>query len=238
MTFIEATLRFLADNPGLLAASAARQLLLSLAAVAVACAVSLPVGLVTGHLRRWSFIAINGGNVARALPTLAIIAIGIPLWGLGFLNIMIALVVLAVPPIVTNTYVAVSTTDAGAVEAARGMGMRPRQILTRIEIPAALPFIVAGVRTASVYVIATAYLASFAGSNDTLGVIISNDGHYGLSGVLAATIVVVVLAFAVEGLLLACQRSLTPRGIRLLRAAAEGAPTEAEDQSTITEETG
>lgn len=218
---ITQTIQFLAGNPGLLASSAGNQLLLSLVSVAIAAAISLPIGLVTGHLRRWSFLAINGGNLARALPTLAIIAIGIPLWGLGFLNIMIALVVLAIPPILTNTYVAVSTTDDRAVEAARGMGMRPLQILTRVEIPAALPLIVAGIRISSVFVIATAYLASFAGSNSTLGVIITNDGHYGLSGVLAATVVVVVIAFIVEGLLLAGQRMLTPRGIRLLREASE-----------------
>jgi osmoprotectant transport system permease protein len=217
---ITSTLRFLADNPGLLVGSAARQLLLSLVAVAVATAISLPVGLVTGHMRRWSFLAISGGNVARALPTLAIIAIGIPLWGLGFVNITVALVVLAIPPILTNTYVAVATTDDRTVEAARGMGMRSAQILARVEIPVALPLIVAGIRTASVFVIATAYLASFAGSNSTLGVIISNDGHYGLAGVLAATVVVVVMAFAVEGLLLACQRMLTPHGIRILRSPA------------------
>lgn len=224
------TLRFIVGNAGLLASTAGWQLLLSLVAVAVAAAISLPIGLVTGHLRRWSFLAINGGNVVRALPTLAIIAIGIPLWGLGFLNITIALVVLAIPPILTNTYVAVSTTDGTMVEAARGMGMRSRQVLTRVELPAALPLIMAGIRTASVFVIATAYLASFAGTNSTLGLIITNDGHYGLDGVLAATVVAVVLAFAVEGLLFICQHLLTPRGIRLLRDT-EPEPAEPAEQA-------
>ncbi|MCL2582245.1 MAG: ABC transporter permease subunit [Streptosporangiales bacterium] len=216
MTFT-GILQFFENNPGFLAGHAAGQLLLALVAVAIAMVISLPIGLVTGHMRRWSFIAINGGSLARALPTLAIIAIGIPLWGIGFLNITVGLVVLGIPPILTNTYVAVATTDERAVEAARGMGMRPTQILTRVELPAALPLIVAGIRTSSVFVIATAYMASFAGSNSTLGIIITNDGNYGMSGVMAATVVVVVMAFIVEGLLLACQRMLTPRGIRLLR---------------------
>ena len=214
------TLQFFQDNSGLLIAHAASQLLLSLVSVAVAMAISLPVGLITGHMRRWSFLAINGGNLFRALPTLAIIAIGIPLWGIGFVNITIGLVVLAIPAILTNTYVAVSTTDERTVEAARGMGMRPAQILARVELPGALPLIVAGIRTSSVFVIATAYMASFAGTNSTLGIIFNNNGHYGMAGVVAATVVVVVMAFAVEGLLLACQRMLTPRGIRLLRTAA------------------
>ncbi|MGH3253132.1 MAG: ABC transporter permease [Trebonia sp.] len=222
MNLLSGTLDFLAHQPGLLARSAGSQLLLSAAAVGVAMAVSLPVGLITGHLRRWSFLAISGANVARALPTLAIIAIGISLWGIGFLNIMIALVFLAIPPILTNTYVAVSTIDQTMVEGARGMGMRSWQVLARVEFPAAVPLIVAGLRTASVYVIATAYLASFAGTNATLGLVITNEGHYGLAGVLAATVVIVVLAFAVEGLLAALQYALTPRGIRLTRRLAPG----------------
>lgn len=225
MNLLSGTIRFLERHPGLLIHSAAHQLLLSVAAVAVAVAVSVPVGVITGHLHRGSFLAISGGNVARALPTLAIIAIGISLWGIGFLNITIALVVLAIPPILTNTYVAVSTVDPAMVEAARGMGMRPQHVLARVELPAAAPLILAGIRTATVYVIATAYLASFAGTNSTLGLIITNEGYYGLAGVLAATVVVVLMAFAAEGLLALCQRLLTPRGIRLIRAVAEAEST-------------
>lgn len=220
MNLIGDTLDFLGNQPGLLARSAGNQLLLSAASVGVALAISLPVGMITGHLRRWSFLAISSANIARALPSLAIIAIGISLWGIGFLNIMIAMVVLAVPPILTNTYVAVSTIDARLVEGAKGMGMRWWQVLARVELPAAVPLIVAGIRTASVYVIATAYLASFAGTNATLGSVITNEGHYGLAGVLAATVVIVVLAFVVEGLLGALQYALTPRGIRLTRRLA------------------
>lgn len=216
---------FLADNPGLLARFAGQQLLLSVVSIAVAAAIALPVGMLTGHLHRGSFVAISGGNAARALPTLAIIAVGITLWGIGFVNIMIAMVVLAIPPILTNTYTGVAGVDPAATEAARGMGMRPWQVLTRVELPEAAPLIIGGIRTAAVYVIATAYLAIFAGSNTTLGVIIANEGHYGLAGVLAATITAVVLAFVVEGLLALCQRRLTSAGVRLLRggAAAESA---------------
>jgi len=220
VNLVSGTLSFLEGNPGLLIRSGAQQLLLSAVSVLVAIAISVPVGMITGHLRRGSFLAISGGNVARALPTLAIIAVGIGLWGIGFVNIMIALVVLAIPPILTNTYVGVSTVDPATTEAARGMGMRPWQVLARVELPEATSLILGGIRTASVYVIATAYLASFAGSNSTLGTIIANEGHYGLAGVLAATIVVVVMAFVIEGLLALCQRAVTPRGVRLLRAAA------------------
>lgn len=208
------------QHPQLLLEKAVYQLLLSAASLGVAMCISLPIGIITGHLHRGGFLAISGGNVARALPTLAVIAIGIALWGIGFFNIMIALAILAIPPILTNTYVSVSTANPATVEAARGMGMRPWQVLLAVELPVALPLIAAGVRTASVYVIATAYLASFAGSGGTLGSIIAQEGFYKLSGVLAATAVIVMMAFAAEGILAMAQRLLTPKGLRLLRAEA------------------
>lgn len=211
---------FLLHNPQLLVEKGLQQLLLSAVSLAVAIAIALPVGIITGHLHRGGFLAISGGNVARALPSLAVIAIGIPLWGLGFVNIMITMVVLAIPAILTNTYVGVTTVKPATVEAARGMGMRPWQVLAMVELPVAVPLIVGGIRTASVFVIATSYLASFAGSGDTLGTIITQEGFYGLSGVLAATAVIVAMAFAVEGVLALCQRFLTPKGLRLLRTEA------------------
>jgi osmoprotectant transport system permease protein len=211
---------FILHHPQLLAEKGLQQLLLSAVSLGVAMAIALPVGIVTGHLHRGGYLAISGGNIARALPSLAVIAIGIPLWGLGFVNIMITLIVLAIPAILTNTYVGVSTVKPATLEAARGMGMRPWHVLAMVELPVAVPLILGGIRTASVFVIATAYLASFAGSGDTLGSIISQEGFYGLSGVLAATVVVVVMAFAVEGVLAFCQRRLTPKGLRLLRSAA------------------
>jgi osmoprotectant transport system permease protein len=217
--FLEA-IKFIQQNPHLLLEKAVYQLLLSAASLGVAMCISLPIGIITGHLHRGGFLAISGGNVARALPTLAVIAIGIALWGIGFVNIMIALAVLAIPPILTNTYVGVSTANPATVEAARGMSMRPWQVLLTVELPVALPLIAAGVRTASVYVIATAYLASFAGSGGTLGSIITQEGFYKLSGVLAATAVIVVMAFAAEGILAMGQRLLTPKGLRLLRVEA------------------
>ncbi|MGH9074174.1 MAG: ABC transporter permease [Acidimicrobiales bacterium] len=212
--------RFIQSNPGLLLRQSGAQLLLSAAALGAAIVLSLPVGVITGHLHRWSFLAINGGNVARALPTLAIIAIGISLYGLGFVNILVALVVLAIPLVLTNAHVAVAGVDPSLVEAARGMGMRPWQILVRVELPSAVPLVLGGIRTASVYVIASAYLASFAGYGATLGAVITNQPGYGLGGVLGATAVVVVLAFAAEAALAALQAAVTPRGLKVRAGAA------------------
>jgi len=211
---------FLTRHPDFWLAHAGNQLVLSAAAVGVALAISLPVGVVTGHLHRGSFIAISGGNIARALPTLAVIAILLTFVGIGFVNIMFALVVLAIPPIITNTFVAVDGVEPSIVEAARGLGMRGWQILWRVELPNALPLILAGVQTAVVFVIATAYLASLAGTNATLGAVIADQAEFGLGGVLGATVVIVVMAFGIEALIALFRRLVTPAGLRIAREPA------------------
>ncbi len=173
---------------------------------------ALPVGVLLGHVHRGSFVAINVSNVLRALPSLALIAISLAFLGLSIANITIALVALALPPILTNAYTAVDKVDPDAVEAARGMGMSEREVLTVVELPLSWPLIFAGIRTGAVYVIATAPLAAIAGGGG-LGDIILNQATYGLEGVIAATILTVALAFAVDGLLGLVQRRLTPTGL-------------------------
>ncbi|HKP91996.1 MAG TPA: ABC transporter permease [Thermoleophilaceae bacterium] len=212
---------FIGDNTDLLWDKSVEQLLLSAAAIGVALVIAIPLGLWLGHLHRGAWLAINVANIGRALPSLAIIAIGIGILGLGFVNVMAALVVLAVPPLLTNTYVAIDGVDRDAVEAARAMGMRERQVLTRVELPLALPLIFAGIRTAAVYVVATAILAAIAGGGG-LGEIIFNQASYRLAGVLAAAIWVSALALLVEGVFALIQRIVTPAGLR--RTAPEVGP--------------
>jgi osmoprotectant transport system permease protein len=209
-------INFFIDNASLLVQKTVSHLAISGLAMAVALALALPLGILLGHQHRGSFLAINISNVFRALPSLALIAISLALFGLSLLNVEIALVALALPPILTNAYTAVDGVDPDAVEAARGMGMTERQVLGGVELPLAWPLIFAGIRTASVYVVATAPLAAIAGGGG-LGDIILNQPTYGLVGVIAATIVVVVLAFAVDGLLALAQRAVTPRGLHLPR---------------------
>jgi osmoprotectant transport system permease protein len=214
MDFVVDVGKFFADNPQLMLELTLRHVLLSVTAVVVAIVIALPIGVTIGHLHRWSFLAVNGGNALRALPTLAIVAIGIGLYGLGFFNILLALVILALPLVLTNSYVAVDGVDRGMVEAARGMGLTGWQIVWRVELPNALPLIMAGIRTALVYVIATAYLAGLAGYSGTLGEIITNQSSYRLTGVMAATLVAVVLAFLGEFLLAGLERLITPKGLQ------------------------
>jgi osmoprotectant transport system permease protein len=185
--------------------------------VALALVVAVPLGVWLGHIHRGSFVAINVGNLGRALPSLAVLAIAVAFLGLGLANVELALVVLAVPPIVTNTYVAVDRVDPDLVDAARGMGMTEWDVIRRVELPLAIPLIFAGLRTAAVLVVATTTISALTGYSGTLGDIITNEESYRLSGVLGGAICVAGLALAVEAALAVAQRLLTPRGLRLHR---------------------
>jgi osmoprotectant transport system permease protein len=207
---------FYGDNASLLVQKTIAHLGISAIALGIALGVALPLGVYLGHRHAGSFLAINISNVFRALPSLALIAISLALFGLSLLNVEVALVALAVPPILTNAYTAVDGVDPDAVEAARGMGMTERQVLTDVELPLSWPLIFAGIRTAAVYVVATAPLAAIAGGGG-LGDIILNQPTYRLVGVIAATILVVALAFAVDALFAMAQRAVTPRGLHVPR---------------------
>jgi osmoprotectant transport system permease protein len=210
--FVDA-LRFIEENRALMWDKSVEHLVLSGAAVGVALAIALPVGIGLGHLRRYSFVAISISNVGRALPTLAVIAIGVVFLPVGFTVVLISLVVLAVPPILTNAYVAVSEIDEETVEAARGMGMTERQILQRVELPLAAPLLFSGIRTAVVFVVASATIAAIAGGGG-LGDVIVNQASYGIEGVIAASLLVSALAFACDGVVAVVQRLVTPKPLR------------------------
>jgi osmoprotectant transport system permease protein len=204
---------FFGDHPGLMWNKTLAHLAISFASIGVALAIAIPLGVWLGHLHRGSFLAINVSNVFRALPSLAMISIGIGFLGIGFWNVLVALVVLAAPVMLTNAYVAVEQVDRNAVEAARAAGMTAWQVLTRVELPLASPLLFAGIRTGTVYVVATATLATFAGGGG-LGDIIVNEPTYGVPGVIAGALAIIVLAFAIDGLLALVQRSVIPRPLR------------------------
>ncbi len=166
-----------------------------------------------------SFFAVAAGNAGRALPELVLIAIFVAFIGTGFVNVMLALAILAIPPILTNTFVGIRQVDRTAVEAARGMGMSEREIALRIELPLAAPTIMTGVRTGAINVVATATIAPL-GSVLTLGDFILSPNVYGDAGVIAGAILVAVLALSVELGLAGLQSALTPRGLKLARSSA------------------
>lgn len=186
---------------------------ISLVSVLIAAAIALPVGLYIGHTRRGQALAINLANVGRAIPSLAAIAIVVPFTqlidpGLGF-NLyptVIAMVVLAIPPILVNAYAGVAEVDADLVESARGMGMTERQVLGRVEIPVAVPVIVGGIRSASVQVIATATLGAIYGLGALGGYIVEGVAQQDNGRLFAGVVLVALLALLAEGGLALVQR--------------------------------
>lgn len=198
------------------------QALISLAALAIALAIALPIGLYLGHRGRGEFLAVATGNAGRAIPELGLIAILYAYFGgtFGLTAIVVfAVMILGIPPILTNAYVGVRQADRGAVEAARGMGMTEWEIIRRVELPLALPTIMGGVRTASVNIVATSTIGSITGA-DTLGKYILGENIYGIEGVVAGAILVALLALTFEVVLAGVQRVLTPRGLVVQRRLA------------------
>jgi osmoprotectant transport system permease protein len=217
--------RFIVDNPGFLASKALEQVELSAAALGIALALALPLGIVLGHLHRGSSIAIGSSIVGRALPILVLIGVFLTVLGIGFVNNMVALAVLGTGPILTNSYEGVDRVDRDVVEAARGMGMTALQILRAVELPLALPLLFTGMRVAAVTIVATAPVASVAGGSG-LGDIIVNQASYRLSGVLAASACVMALSAAVYLGLTGLQLAVTPRALR--RTSLGGVPSRKE----------
>jgi osmoprotectant transport system permease protein len=205
--------RFIVDRRELILEKTWEHVLLSGAGLAVSILIAVPLGVWLGHVHRGAFLAVNLANVGRALPTLVVIALGIAFLGIGFTNVVVALVVLAVPPILTNAYVAVDEVDPDAVEAARGMGMTPGQVLRRVEVPLALPLLFAGIRTAAIFVIATATIAAIAGGGG-LGEILVNQASYEVEGLVGAAMCVSALALAADAAIGLLQRLLTPHGLK------------------------
>jgi osmoprotectant transport system permease protein len=194
------------------------------ASMGLALLVALPVGLWLGHTGKGSFLAISTSNVGRAVPSVALIALFIAFFpgSPEFLNVTLALALLAIPPILTNTYVGVQQTDKDSVDAARGMGMSGAQIVRSIELPLALPLIFGGIKTSTVNVIATATIAPLVGVV-TLGDPIAAYAVYGPEGRIGASIIVACLAIVAEVGLSAVQRAVTPAGIKLERGAEDRA---------------
>lgn len=186
----------------------------SLLAIAVAVAVALPLGLWLGHIGRGEFLAVSVSNVGRAVPSLALLAFFVAFLGLGLVNVVAVLALLAIPPILTNTYVGVRQVSRETVDAARGQGYTEAQIARRVEFPLALPLIFAGLRTSAVAVVATATITPLA-NVESLGTPILAPQTYGFSGQIAAAVVVALITLATDGGISALGRALTPAGLKV-----------------------
>lgn len=199
----------------------------------VAVAIALPVGLWIGHTRRFTWLAVNSANLWRALPSLAVIAMVLPITaaldpqaGFKIYPTVVAMVVLAVPPILVNAQAGVTEVERDMVEAGRGQGMSAWQILTRVELPLAVPVIVAGIRSAAIQVIATATLGALLGGPGLGRYLVEGFATFSLGGdaqVVGGAVLVGALVLAAEAAFAVTQYALTPRGLRRQRSVEPAA---------------
>ena len=186
-------------------------------AVAVSALIAIPIGLIIGHTGRGSFLVVTAVNGLRALPTLGVLLLGVPLWGLGLLPPTVALMLLGIPPLLAGTYAGIANVDPKVTDAARSMGMTERRVLMRVEVPNAMPLILGGLRTATLQVVATATIAAYA----SLGGL----GRYLIDGIkvrqfylaLVGALLVTVLALILDGLLAMAVWASVPGSGRLHR---------------------
>ncbi|OIK04202.1 ABC transporter permease [Streptomyces monashensis] len=185
-----------------------QHLVLTVVCLAVSCALALPVALVLGHLGRGGALAVNVSNAGRAVPTFAVLVLllltPVGRWGEG--PTVVALVLFAVPPLLTNAYVGMREVDRGVVRAARGMGMTGAQMLLRVELPLALPLVMTGVRIAAVQLVATATIAALAGGGGLGRIITAGFNLASTPQVVGGAILVAAFALVVEGVFEAAER--------------------------------
>ncbi|MFI6088072.1 ABC transporter permease [Streptomyces sp. NPDC051218] len=179
-----------------------QHLVLTVVCLLLSCLIALPVALVLGHLGKGGALAVNISNVGRAVPTFAVLVLllltPIGRWGEG--PTVVALVLFAVPPLLTNAYVGMRGVDRSVVQAARGMGMTGRQMLWRVELPLAMPLVLSGVRIAAVQLVATATIAALAGGGGLGRIITAGFNLASTPQVVAGAVLVAVFALIVEGL--------------------------------------
>ncbi len=183
-------------------------LLLTVVCLVISCLIALPIALILGHLGKGGALAVNISNVGRAVPTFAVLVLllltPIGKWGQG--PTIVALVLFAVPPLLTNAYVGMREVDRSVVQAARGMGMTGRQMLWRVELPLALPMILNGVRIAAVQLVATATIAALAGGGGLGRIITAGFNLASTPQVVAGAVLVAAFALIVEGLFEVAER--------------------------------
>jgi osmoprotectant transport system permease protein len=237
MELVQATATWLADpahwqGPGGIPTRVLEHLVVCAISMLLALALGLPLGLGIGHTGRGVRLAVGLANLGRAVPTLAVIAVLVPITtmidpqlGFNVYPTVLAMILLALPPILVNAYTAVSNVDRELVEAARGMGLRERQILLQLEVPVSLPAIAAGVRSAAVQIIATATLGAIFGLGGLGRYLVDGIAQQDDGQIWTGVLLVSVLVLLSEGGFALLQRRLTSPGLRV--AGARPASTSA-----------
>jgi osmoprotectant transport system permease protein len=205
--------RYVATHPQQFATAFGMHIAISASALALAAAIAIPMGIVAARRADVALAAINAANIGRTLPSLAVLALAMPILGTGFAPSLVALTLLALPPILTNTIAGLIGVEPDIVDAARGMGMTARQILRRVELPLATPVMFAGLRTAAVQVVSGAVLAAFIGGGGLGDFITAGIAMMATPLLLVGAIPVTLLSLGTDFLFGTLERRLTPRGL-------------------------
>lgn len=182
-------------------------------AVLLGLVIAVPLGMLIGHSGKGGYL-VGAANMLRAVPELGLLILLVLLMGIGLLPVTLALVVLAIPPLLAGTYSGIRNVDRSVVDAARGMGMKEGRILLSVELPNALPLILGGLRSATLQVLATATIAAYVSLGGIGRYIIDGLYQRDFAQALGGTIVIAVVALALEGLLVLFQRLVVSRGLR------------------------
>jgi osmoprotectant transport system permease protein len=213
-------------------------LLYTVVALLISAAIALPLGLLIGHTDRGAFLAIGLGNLGRSLPTFGLVLLLITWRGIGFWPLIIGLVVLAVPPILAQTYAGIRSVDRSAVDAAIGMGMRPAQVLFRAEVPMALPLISSGLRSALLQVTATATVAAYAGVGGLGRLLVDGLNRNEYDQIFAGAVLVALLAVVLDYLSAGVERAVVSPGVRERRGRRTRRSSRAAAQRTPSDPAG
>jgi len=194
--------------------------------VMLAVLIALPIGVWAGHTGRGGFLTINVANIGRAMPSMALLALMFPLalalhLGFGFWPTVLALVPLGIPPIMTNSYVSIREVDRDIVEAARGMGLRENQVLSKVELPIALPIILAGIRNAAAAIVATATLGALVAGGGLGRYIIDGFARQDYPRMVVGALLVALLVIVVEVGISLVERVVVSEGVRGRAASSE-----------------
>lgn len=210
-------MNYLVENSGMLLNKTLEHLYISIMALILAMIVAIPLGILLSKKEKLSKVSLTIAGILQTIPTLAILALMIPLFGVGKVTAIIALFIYVLPPILNNTIVGVQNIDRNIVEAGRSMGMTNFQLMKDIELPLALPMVLSGIRLSSVYVISWAALASYVGAGGLGDLIFNGLALYEPEMIIVGTILVTLLALIVDLILAQIEKWIIPKGLKISR---------------------
>ncbi|MDK9866869.1 MULTISPECIES: ABC transporter permease [Staphylococcus] len=208
---------FIEQYGGQLISKTAEHFYISMIALLIAIVVAVPLGIILSKMKRTSNIVLTIAGVLQTIPTLAVLAIMIPIFGVGKLPAIVALFIYVLLPILNNTVLGVKNIDTNIKEAGTSMGMTKLQLMKDIELPLALPLILGGIRLSSVYVISWATLASYVGAGGLGDFVFNGLNLYDPLMIVSAAILVTILALVVDVLLSIVEKWAVPKGLKVSR---------------------